>query len=177
MLNQDNDKLSQVSSEKKQFYKTISIKAGIFSGILILFFMILLLFSILGRKSWRVGLSTQIEKVFNENSISEYSIGEYVHLNSIMSVNCAVYRANTVSKRTYDSYAIIIRIPTLYGPVAAVYIYEEKKSKAEFIDFAQINDMISDSIKNVTLNSQIEYWAKKIPQIISTTKEEQNEKK
>ena len=171
MLNQEFEDYSQVNSEKKTFYKNISIKAGIFCGILAVFFAILVAFSLLGRKSWRVGLSNEIEKVFEEKSYSEYSVGEYVKLNSIMSVNCAVFKALPFTKKDFDSYAVIIRTPTLYGPVAAVYVYETKRSEATFIGFARINERIDGSIRNAALNSQVRYWAGKIPEIIAKKKE------
>lgn len=171
MLNQEFDDYSQLDSEKKTFYINMSIKAGIFCGILAVFFAILVVFSLLGRKSWRVGLGNEIERVFEETSYSEYSVGEYVKLNSIMSFNCAVYRALPFTKKDSDAYAVIVRTPTLYGPVALVYVYETKRPDATFIGFAQINERLEGSVKNASLNSQVRYWAGKIPEIIATKKE------
>lgn len=168
MLNQEFDELTLATSEKKIFYKNMSIKAGIFCGILAVFFGLLVTFSLLGRKSWRSGLKHEIERVFSENSYSEYSVGEYVRLDSAMNVNCAVFNAESEVKKDFESYAVIIRFPTLYGPVAAVYVHESKKTEATFIGFAQINSRLSDSIKSATMNSQVAYWATKIPSITAT---------
>lgn len=171
MLNQEFEDYSQVNSEKKTFYKNMSIKAGVFCGILAVFFAILVLFSLLGRKNWKAGMRHEIERVFEEKSYAEYFVGEYVKINSIMSVNCAVFNAQPSVKKDSPAYAVIIRMPTLYGPVAAVYVYETKKSEAAFIGFAQINERLVESLKNASFNSQVKYWGKKIPEIVATKKE------
>lgn len=177
MLNQEFDELSQNISKKKLFYKNMSIKAGIFCGILAVFFGLLVAFTLLGRKSWRTGMGREIEKLFAEKSYSTYSVGKYIKLNSTMTVNCAVYEAVSPEKKDYDSFAVIIRMPSLYGPIACVYIYESKKTEAQFIGFAQINDRVEEPLKNAAMHSQIKYWGKKIPAITAAAKEGKNEKK
>ncbi|MCI7577483.1 MAG: hypothetical protein MST12_04440 [Spirochaetia bacterium] len=152
----------------KMFYKKISIRAGIFCGILVVFFGLLVTLSLVSRKSWRTGLRSEIGKVFLLNSISEYSVGEYVKVNSGMTVNCAVYKLNSVedNKKSYD-YAVIIRVPTLYGPMAAVYLFSRSNGNVIFVDFAQLDVPVSKSVKNSSMNSQIAYWAGKIPAIVN----------
>ena len=165
-------------SAKKLFYKKLAIKAGIFCGMLTVFFGILITAAYFGRKSWRTGLRTEIEKVFAQNSFTEYSVGENVKLNSTLAVNCSVYKAESVEKKDFDAYALIIRMPTLYGPVGSVYVYETKKSQTQFIGFAQIKGAINQSVQNAALNSQVKYWGQKIPKIIATAdREGKNEKK
>lgn len=167
------------ASGNSVFYKQMYIKAGIVCGILVVFLSILILVSLLARKSWRTGLRNEIEKVFAENSVTEYSVGEYLKLNSNISFICSVYRAEKVSKGNNDSYAVIVRVATLYGPVAAVYVYEATRQEANFIGFAQLNDRVVESVKNATMNSQVLYWSKKIPAIVKTASkgENKNEKK
>lgn len=173
MLDQFSEEIDvEAANAKKIFYKKISIKAGIFCGILVILFGLLVTLSLVSRNSWRTGLRNEIEKVFALNSISEYSVGEYVRLNSGMSVNCAIYKVNSVdeNRKSFD-HAVIIRVPTLYGPMAAVYLYNCTNGKVDFVDFAQLDVPVSKSVKNSSMNSQIAYWADKIPVIVKNLDE------
>lgn len=166
----------EYNNEKKVYYQRLLKKAGIFCGILVFFFCFLLLFVVLAKSSWRTGLANQIQKVFEINGITQYSVGEYVRIKSPMTVNCAVYKANSVTDENTNpkNYAVIIRFPTIFGPVAGVYLYREKKHRVDFVDFAQINGPVSDAIKDSAMRSQVEYWADKIPAIVNNAVVETN---
>lgn len=166
------------SNEKKLFYKHLAIRSGIFCGMLVVFFGLLVTFTLLGRKSWRSGLGNEIKKVFAENHIEGYEVGDYLRLSTSISVNCGVFSLVPVDpKKSEKAYCVIVRVPTLYGPVAAVYLYKDGRDSSDFVDFAQLNGPVSKAINSAALNSQISYWAEKVPAIIACVQEERNEKK
>ena len=84
----------------------------------------------------------------------------------MLTVSVSVYEAFSGNAEN-EMYALIVRVPTLYGPVPAVYIYSNKNG-AEFIGFSHIAGKTNFHIKENSENSQIEYWKNKIPAIINT---------
>lgn len=158
-----------VINEKKLFYKKLLIKSSIFCGILVVFFCLLLSFTLMGRKSWKNGLRNEIQTVFTENSFTEFSPGEYVRIKNNTTVSCGVYKAvSSEQKILSGKYAVIIRVPTIFGPVAAVYTFEKGKSNADFIGFAHIKAPFSDTVKNTSVNMQVGYWGGRIPAIVDS---------
>lgn len=160
------DEIETVDNEKKLFYKTLLIKCGIFCGILAGFFAVLVLFTLLGRNSWKNGLKKETSQVLKDNGIENIQLGNWVNIKTALTVSVSVYEA--ISENTENEmYAVIIRVPTLYGPVPAVYIYSDKNG-AQFIGFSHIAGKTNSHIKASSENSQIEYWKNKIPVILNS---------
>lgn len=163
------DEIETVDNEKKLFYKTLLIKCGIFCGILAGFFAVLVLFTLLGRNSWKNGLKKETSQVLKDNGIENIQLGNWVKIKTALTVSVSVYEA--ISENTENTenemYAVIIRVPTLYGPVPAVYIYSDKNG-AQFIGFSHIAGKTNSHIKASSENSQIEYWKNKIPVILNS---------
>ena len=158
----------EISNERKLFYKKILIKSGIFCGILCVFFGLLLSFTLLGRKSWRNGLKNEIQTVFESYGLNDFSVGEYVRIKNNTTVSCAVYKMLKEKKETPGKYAVIIRVPTVFGPMAAVYTFEKGKSEGKFIGFAHVKTRASKTVIDASLNMQIVYWGKRIPAIVDS---------
>lgn len=148
------------------FYREMLIKCGIFCGILAGIFAVLVLFTLLGRNSWKAGLKEKIAQVLNDNLIEGYELTSWVRLRSGLTTSASAYSVS--SKDGSAHYALIIRIPTLYGPVPAVYTCSSSQSPARFIGFAGMNEAASLRIESAALHSQIEYWGKRIPEFLET---------
>lgn len=151
----------------KDFYIFLLKKWGIFAGFITTAFLLGLLFVFLGRNSWKNSLRKNVEKVYSNYAENKYTVGEYIKVKTPLMTNVAVYSLTAEDVKEDDYvYAVIARIPTLYGPVAAVFHYDSQNSdKAQFVDFANISGEMKGKIADAAVNSQIEYWAKKIPAI------------
>ena len=160
------DEIETVDNERKLFYKTLLIKCGIFCGILAGFFAVLILFTLLGRNSWKNGLKKETAQVLEDNAIENIQLGNWIKIKTALTVSVSVYEAFSEDTEN-EMYAVIIRVPTLYGPVPAVYIYSSKNG-AKFVGFSHIAGKTNSRIKMNAENSQIEYWKNKIPAIINS---------
>ncbi len=165
ILNSENKE----NESSNDFYISLLKKWGIFAGFLTAAFLISLLFTYLGRSSWEKSLRKNVEKVYSTYSENKYKVGDYIKVKTPLMTNVAVYSLSADDMKEDDEvYAVIARIPTLYGPVAAVYHYDSQASdSASFIDFANVSGEMKEKVANAAMNSQIEYWSKKIPKIIS----------
>ncbi len=160
------DEIETVDNEKKLFYKMLLVKCGIFCGILAGFFAVLVLFTLLGRNSWKNGLKKETAQVLKENGVENIELGNWVKIRSALTVSVSVYEAFGENSES-EKYAVIVRVPTLYGPVPAVYVYSAPDS-VEFIGFSHIAGKTNAHIKDNSINSQIEYWKNRIPAVVRT---------
>ena len=163
-------------AKRNEEIKKHFISYGILTGILAAMMMILLLFTIISRKSWRNGLREEVIQVLEQEE-SSYKVGDWVKLSNPFTTSSGVYKISEKGNSNKWLYAIIIRITTLYGPAGAVYVYDLKSDKAVFMGFADIK---SDVVKQLTENSrysQINYWQKRIPSILKGSLGEKEEVK
>lgn len=159
-----------ISSEELEHYKKQLAKFGIFMAILVVCLSVLLVFTLLSRKSWNEGLSSSIEKYYSKAG-EKIIIKSQDKIESPFSVSAASY---TIQQDNKDIHAVIIRITTLYGPLPAIFTYSEGESEAKFIDFLNLSPKTASAVKNSAKNSIISYWEKSIPGILQ--KEGINEK-
>lgn len=175
MLNEDEDeeideeqeediaKLKQRSSERTLFYKRLFSKYGVFCALLAALFVILAAAVVFSRDSWKRGLYDEITEVLNENGFDAVTVGEWVNVNSALSVSLALYGASSGDGKT--SAAAIVRVPTLWGSTAAVYLCRE--GAWEFVNFSHISSPTSLQVKQSSLSSQIRYWQNKLAKVSS----------
>jgi hypothetical protein len=136
---------------------------GIFMIFLTGMFLALLVITLLSRKSWIEGLKKQVATVLEETYPGKYTVGDYVSFNSALNVSASCYHLNSslTAGTLPESYVLIIRIMTIYGPMPAVYICN-KNGSVDFIGFTCISRDMSDQIKSVSMNSTIQYWKLRI---------------
>ena len=70
------------------------------------------------------------------------------------------------------SYAVIIKLTTMAGPVPAVYLYDTASPKADFVCFLTLGKRVERFLTDSTGLSLIEYWAHRLPQILSASDRE-----
>jgi hypothetical protein len=144
------------------------ISYALFAAILLVLFGITLLFTIIARKSWNNGLREQVQLTLNKNQLSDCIVGKEIPLDSAIITSCNAFDVSVKGKKNSDTQkAVIIKITTMYGPMPAVYLYDNG-TEAKFIDFASFEGKAVKQIKDMSLNSQIAYWGKRIPSILSS---------
>ncbi|MBO6132206.1 MAG: hypothetical protein J6P28_09620 [Treponema sp.] len=161
----------EVTNADLERYKKQLVKFGIFSLILVACMAFLILFSLIARNSWQQGLRGQVQECFASHG-KKVSVHEGDKLRSVFSVSAASFKVDGLEK---DCHAVIIRITTLYGPVAALYTCtDDEFHEVQFVDFLKLSPKVSQAVKNSSLNSQIAYWEKAIPKIVQSGMAEAN---
>ena len=144
----------------KNFFKNYAF----FILILLVIFVILSYTVVLSRKAWNKNLSTAVQKVLDDNELAQWKVGNSIPVNKPVTVNCAAYEIIDSNTNLRQS-AVIIRIVTFYGPVAAVYTYKEGE-RAQFAGYSSLHGRIKTQLLNNKSDKRREYWQDKIPDIL-----------
>lgn len=145
-------------------YKVFFKKYGIFLGIILVVFCILIYFSFVSKKSWNNNLKTSVERVLEEYDSNQWNVGKNKEIKNPICMSAACYEArNRRNGELYD--AVIIRVETLYGPLAAVFVCDSENN-VTFAGYSSLHGRINVLLKNNYSEKQVEYWKDKIPQII-----------
>lgn len=151
----------QEISNKKFF-----VNYAFFILILLIVFSILSYFIITARKSWNKNLAVTVQKVLDEKEEGRWKVGNNIHVNMPLTVNCAAYDVfDSVDNQKEE--VIIIKIITYYGPVPAVFIYNREDNSTEFIGYSSLHGRISTQIMNNKSDKKREYWQETIPEILN----------
>lgn len=141
---------------------------GIFVAFLIIIFGILIYFSSISKKSWKNNLKYSVEVLLNEKEPDSWSIGNFNPIKSPISQNAVCYEAK--NKKNGENYkAVLIRVQTLYGPLAAVFVVD-KDNNVSFKGYSSLHGRVGKQIENTSSNKRINYWKNKIPEIVELTK-------
>ncbi|MCR5766007.1 MAG: hypothetical protein K6G09_08545 [Treponema sp.] len=144
----------------KEFFKDYSI----FLGIIVVIMGILIYSVFLSRKSWENHLKTSVEKVLDDYESNQWTVLSNKRINNPHSMSAACYEAR--SRKTGDIYdAVIIRVETFYGPVAAVYLCDAENN-VTFVGFSTLHGRIEKILRSNSYDRRIGYWGKKIPYIL-----------
>lgn len=156
--------LDNLDSVTKNRLKTYSI----FTAILLLMILILSGFTYLAKSNWNTKLAENVEDVLKVSRPAEFSegrlrIGNPVDMNSTISVSSNMYEVvNNFDKVV--KHALITRVTTYYGPMAAVYLYD-KKDGVTFEGFACLNSRVSAQFINTESDLILNYWKDKAEKI------------
>lgn len=149
-------------------YKKQFIQFGVFIAFLIVLFAVTALFSALSSSSMKQGLRDSIAAVLAENGYEDVSIGDSYEIQGPFATSATAYE---LSGDRY-SHAVIIRMTTMVGPVPAVFLYEGGARKADFLCYLSLSKRVERMLLDSTRHSLIEYWALRLPGILSVPKEE-----
>lgn len=133
---------------KKQLFQS-----AVFSGIILAFFVILVGLTFAGKKNWENGLRLAVEQVFPAN---EWQCEEMLPLNSNYDVSAACFKITNIKMPSKKSYALILRITSYYGPLPAVFLFQD--DKASFQGIAYFNNSVSREFSENKFNRQMDYW-------------------
>lgn len=155
----------RLDNEAKKILKNFSVFFGIIFGMCV----ILVVFTLLARNSWRAGLAVEVQKVLDSYSEAQFTVGKYVDLNSNLSTGTAVY--SLIKKDSHKAskyYGVIVRIPSILGPVPAVFIYSQENG-VTFAGYAVDNGRAEITVSMPIISNVMNYWEAMIPKIIEKT--------
>lgn len=141
--------------------KTRLIKLGIMALVVLVTLGLLFLFVFLSRTSWKNGTAEQIQKVLLDNGF-ECSVEE-------MDTNHGTIASNVVSfslsgsEKMEKKHGVLVRMTSIFGPLAGVFMYDDGNDRATFVDFVSLDGFAKETINSVVRSSQISYWEKKLP--------------
>lgn len=142
---------------------------GIASGILLVMAAILAVMIFASARSWQNGLRQKTAEVLEREEPGIWSVGDFVKINSPFSLSCACYKLRKKSGGE-KTYAVILRISTIYGPFPAVFTCT-KDGDAHFVGFSGLNGRIADLSKQDKADMHIQYWTNRIAKIIDLDSE------
>lgn len=142
--------------------KKFLIKLGIVFGIFVVLTSILVSLIYVSKFSWKMGLKSYAQKVLCRAENREVELGDYLELNSTFSTSMACYKINRS-----DEYAVIMRIPSIGGPIPAVFKYQTGAEKAVFVDYGVEIGRAGVIFDKKVYVTGIKYWEEKIPSIIN----------
>lgn len=141
---------------------------GFFSVFLLAIILILSGMIFFAKKNWNQGLAKNVLTVLFETRPDEFANGKYklgkpIKINSTISVSSNMYEVLSENNDVVK-YALITRVTTYYGPLAAVYLYDDFDG-VSFEGFACLNGRIKKQLVNRDTDLILKYWneqAKKI---------------
>ena len=143
---------------------------SIFLGILMFIFALLFTLVIFSRDKWYDGLKEQTQEVLDREYPNIYSVGKEIEIASIMSVSAANYSITKVDSDKTSLSVYLMRVVTIYGPHAAVFLVDSENGNVEFVGFACVDSETSKRIEENAKKSQIAYWKKQIQEKINEAK-------
>lgn len=138
---------------------------GILVGVLIVMILIMVLMSLLSRNSWNLGLEDALDEKLEQVSPGTYQIQQNYPLRTGFGTSAIAFELSQTNKKN-ASYAVVIRIATLYGPYPAVFICEAD-STVDFIGFLNVQPAFEKHLTALSINSSISSWKKRVPSLLS----------
>ena len=158
----------ETANEMLLVYKKQFIKFWLFIAFLIVLFAIPAAFSALSYHSTQNGLKDSLVTALKEHGYEDLTILDSYEIQNPFTVGVAAY---SVADSPY-SYAVIIKLTTMVGPVPAVFLYDTASPKADFVCFLSLGKRVERFLTDNTGLSLIEYWARRLPQILSAADRE-----
>lgn len=161
----ENNENKPVESQSKWYTNKQLKDFGFFLLILLVLLSVNSLMIIANRKTWNRGLSEQIKTVLERNGRQNVMVEKNpLTINSPLTTSCAAFSVQ-YEDCPQNEKAVIIKVSTLFGPVAAVYLCHENNI-VEFIDLTSSDRITEKQNINISKNMQIDYWKKRIPVIL-----------
>lgn len=152
----------------KEFFRSFVI----FFGMIVVFFFVL--FGIIKMTSTRPAeeLKKSVQALLDEKYDGEWIVQESKDVSSPFKLSSSIFLIEN-SKTHQHSYAVLLRIATLYGPYPAVFIYNQGK-KTVFVGYTSVQGRIKNLLEYDNSNNRIRYWLEKVPEIVENSVESEN---
>ncbi|MCR5290047.1 MAG: hypothetical protein K6E51_08670 [Treponema sp.] len=156
--------------------KKILIDYGIFVGLFAVMLLVLSVVTIIANNVKTSGLRKETQYVLDSYAPEKYTVGQAVRLDSPLQTTVVCYDLIQNSTDSAHSlfagkeYVVVVRVLTLFGPMPAVYIYNDVTG-VTFTGFALLHNSQSEKIEQISMNSSVLYWACRIPSIMQRIKE------
>lgn len=145
------------------------INFGILFGIIFGMCTLLVTTTLLSRASWEKGLKTELQNVLDDYEDESFTVNKFIKLNSTFSTSTAIYSLTKDNGSNSNYYGFIIRIPSILGPMPAVFIYNPNTSDVKFVGYAIDLGKAIDTTNYKNANNVMSYWKKQIPIIFEKT--------
>ena len=155
----------RLDEEKKRILKDFSVFFGMIFGMA----LILAVLTLMSRNSWRNGLAIEVQHVLDSYQGEQYTVLRNLRLDSSLSTSAAVYsllKKDGGQNERY--YGVIVRIPSILGPLPAVFVYKERDG-VFFAGYAVDNGRAEGAVSMRGSRNIIRYWEGMIPQIVAKT--------
>lgn len=160
---------TEINFSYKNFFKNY----GLFLAIIIVIMALLIYSVIFARTPWQKYLKAKVETVLNEYDENNWVVGDFVQIDNPFCLNSACYQARY--KKTGENYnVIILRIQTFYGPVSGVFTID-KNNTVNFVGYSSLHGRVATQLNNSKADKRLDYWKKKIPDIIQKGDSRKNE--
>ncbi len=160
-------------SEESLATKKFFINYGIFVGVLLVFFGILVYTILVSHVAWNNNLKYSVEKVLEENEPGVWSVGSPIEINNPLTLRSGCFGAR--NRQTGDMYYIFItRVPTFYGPMGAVFTCS-LNGEVKFAGYSSLHGRILTQINQSKNDLRLSFVEKRIPQIIGFKPGDEND--
>ena len=105
-----------------------------------------------GKKNWEKGLRLAVEQVLPAN---EWQCGDIIPLDSSYSVSAACFKISNIKSPSKKSYALILRISSYWGPLPAVFLFQD--DRATFEGIAYLNNSVAKEFSENKFNHPVIY--------------------
>ena len=140
---------------------------GTFLGMCVVMTGILVLAIVLSKSSKSAFLAADMQRVLDQYEPNGYTVGKEFNIKSSFATSAAAYSLDHVGEGAGEQCTgIIIRIPTLFGPMPAVFIYAPEKPvvfAGYAVDTAKATELDTTLLSKIIFN----YWKKTIPKILA----------
>ncbi|MCR5063331.1 MAG: hypothetical protein K6A89_08625 [Treponema sp.] len=152
------DKMAKISN--KDFF----IKYGILVGVITVLFFLMFYTVKISNKSWNKYLRSNIEITLEENEPNTWTVDNPIKINNSFAMNAAGFDVRN-RKNGETRKAVIIRVQSIYGPLAAVFTVS-KSGEVYFSGYSSVHSRVLNQLNSDVLNKKLEYWKDKIPYIL-----------
>ncbi len=160
---------SEATSEMLLAYKKQFIQFGLFIAFLIVLFSLVAVVSGLSYRADKAGLGECLSEALGEKGYGDLELTDLYEIQNPFTVSATAY---SVSGSHY-THAVIIRLTTMVGPVPTVFLYDAAVGKADFVCYLGLGNRVERQLMDSTAFSFIDYWERRLPQILSLAVEEE----
>lgn len=137
---------------------------GIFTGILVVVFAVLVYVIRVSHVAWNNNLKYSVEKVLEENEAGVWSVGSPIEIDNPLSLRSGCFGAR--NRKTGEMYYVFItRVPTYYGPMGAVFTCS-LDGKVKFEGYSSLHGRILKQINQNKIDKRLDSFAMRIPSIL-----------
>lgn len=153
--------MKETKIEQQTFWKIYTI----FFFILLFLGFVLIGMTKLTKKTWNEGLKNSVTETLRSKYPDVWVVGNKISLKSPFETSACLFELrNKDSAEKY--YVIIVRTPTIYGHMPAVYIYNKNKG-VEFVGYSNVKGRVKTLLEQNSTDLSITYWLERIPGIIA----------
>ncbi len=139
---------------------------ALFLGIVLFMAGILAIFSVFSHETWKSSFVSDVQTVLDKKWQGRFLVRDFFEIDGTLSTSSAFYALSDSKSDSKKACAAIVRIPSLSGPVPAVFVIFEGDEKASFagyaLDLGNAETVLDERISKGILS----YWEKLLPRVV-----------